>query len=283
MGQADLLVRWLEESGAKTLRFGPYDGPSLSRLCIPGERIQMAPPIYTLYLVKPTGAANPISSTEPPPAEPSGSHPIKLSCPTDTSEVIFLHFVTSLVANELGDSPMRFWTIDTSNHISDTSTLPALQALHLPPSLLPSLSGRLIEPSQNLSCAEAGFDNGDVLAIEVGNKTPLGVIWSVDVNEQGKAMEKAVSVPNAPAPLFSRPAFFPGSQNATASTSTSAPLGVQTRSQAQGGSRKGKGLVGLQNLGNTCFMNSAVQCLSNTQELSEYFLCGPPSLPPTQS
>ncbi|KAM3133391.1 hypothetical protein pb186bvf_014552 [Paramecium bursaria] len=33
-----------------------------------------------------------------------------------------------------------------------------------------------------------------------------------------------------------------------------------------------KGIVGLGNLGNTCFMNSALQCLSNAQALTEYFL-----------
>lgn len=70
-----------------------------------------------------------------------------------------------------------------------------------------------------------------------------------------------------------------GPKDSSSSTSSSEKgnfFSALTRSKSNSGAggavRGQRGLTGLQNLGNTCFMNSALQCMSNTKELKEYFL-----------
>lgn len=50
------------------------------------------------------------------------------------------------------------------------------------------------------------------------------------------------------------------------------PLSIEYNEQNIKQLTKGKGLCGLENLGNTCYMNSIIQCLSNTNDLREFFL-----------
>jgi uncharacterized UBP type Zn finger protein len=75
--------------------------------------------------------------------------------------------------------------------------------------------------------------------------------------------------------------------NTNIENTKSIPLIINTKSNIKFSNRKSnfdnnisnffvkgctKGLTGLKNLGNTCYFNSAIQCLSNCQDLLFYFL-----------
>ncbi|BEI92295.1 uncharacterized protein CcaverHIS019_0411150 [Cutaneotrichosporon cavernicola] len=228
--------------------------PAFPRICMPGGTIEVSPNIYCLHVVTTT------PSIPVPPATPPG--PILFTLPRSSTVVQLREFLRTVLANRVSaTAPIRVFSLESAES-------PA--GLKVMAKDLAGFNAKLLNGNTD-TIETLGFANNDSLVVEIGSPK-----FEVDVD---LATQKAINI-GGPAPLFAKPAFYSGTSTVGESSSSSNqflslanakhPM-MMTRSQVRGKSA-GKGLVGLSNLGNTCFLASATQCLSNTHVLVDYFL-----------
>ncbi|CAE6531128.1 unnamed protein product [Rhizoctonia solani] len=202
-------------------------------------------------------------------------------------EISSLKNLTTLAAQaaasiQLADPTYRVWNLPATTNVENGIQPTSIERGSL--LLIPFDSKTLISEFVKIS---------DILAVETQSKPGE---WTLDADSVSippePNPEDELAPDDAPelGPLFGQGSdYFSGleknlalSQNTNKSKAVTAPSAMSTLKSTFTSTFRGKspapvvqrGTMGLQNLGNTCFMNSALQCLTHIPELEEYFLSG---------